>query len=408
MLEARGVPVRRVTLASRAVDQLLSRATTRLDDGSVYVTTGDIHAMWLRDSTAQVRPLLALAEAAPDVVEIAAGVLRRQVELVLIDPRANAFNAAPTGSAMRHDFRDQSPWVFERKYAIDSLCAPLTLAWLLWRTTGSLAHVDGRFREAARTIVDLWRKEQEHDRSSYMLRRCFARRRASLSHHGRGAPVARTGMTWSGFRPSDDACVYGYHIPGNALAVVSLERLAQLPGDDVLSTEAAQLAAEIRTGITAYGIVELPELGRIYAYEVDGHGRALLLDDANVPSLISLPYLGFCELGDALYQTTRAWALGPGNPLFTAGRAVRGIGSAHTRRGWIWPLAIAIEGLTATDDDERETALRRLEALMTGDGLLHESVDANNPNRFTRRWFSWADMLYVELVLAIAGIRIAS
>src|SRR5262249_29206929 len=149
VLEARGAAPRRVALASRAVEELLSRAVTRLDDGSVFVTTGDIPAMWLRDSTAQVRPLLALATDAPDVVEPVTGVLRRQLELVLIDPRANAFNAGPTGSAMRRDFRDQSPWVYERKYAVDSLCAPLTLAWLLWRTTGSTAHADARFHTAA-------------------------------------------------------------------------------------------------------------------------------------------------------------------------------------------------------------------------------------------------------------------
>ena len=402
------MPARRVALAARAVEDLLTRAVTRLDDGSVHVGTGDIPAMWLRDSAAQVRPLLALAKEAPDVVELVAGVLRRQVELVLIDPRANAFNPGPTGSAMRRDFRDQSPWVFERKYAVDSLCAPLTLAWLLWLTTGSTAHVDARFHAAARAIVDLWRSEQQHDRRSYALRRRLARRRASLSHRGRGAPVARTGMTWSGFRPSDDACVLGFHIPANALAAISLERVTQLLGDECLAADAAQLAAEIRTGIADHGVVEHPDAGRIYAYEVDGRGGVLLQDDANVPSLLSLPYLGFCAPADPLYRTTRAFALGGGNPLFAKGRATRGIGSDHTRRGWVWPLALAMEGLTAAADEERHDALSRLEALVTRDGTFHESVDANDPRRFTRRWFSWADMLYVELVLAAAGIRVTT
>jgi hypothetical protein len=155
------------------------------------------------------------------------GVPRLQVECVLADPRANAFTTGPT--------------VFERKYELDSLCAPLMLAWLVWRTTGSRAHLDPRFRQAARTIVDLWRRDQQHDRDSYRFRRRPARRRDSLSHGGRGAPVAPTGMIWSGFRPSDDACVYGYHVPANAFAAVSLEQLAEMLGEDAWQTKPAPL-----------------------------------------------------------------------------------------------------------------------------------------------------------------------
>jgi uncharacterized protein len=404
LLAGRGVAAHRIDLACAAIDLLLGRAITPREDGTVFVITGDIRAMWLRDSAAQVRPLLVLADELPELVDLVAGVLRAQVEHVLIDPHANAFNPGPTGAVMRRDFRDQSPWVFERKYAVDSLCAPLTLAWLLWRTTGSTGHADARFREAAATIITLWHREQQHEGGSYVLRRRFARRSDSLSHRGRGAPVARTGMTWSGFRPSDDACVYGYHIPANALAAVSLERLAELLTGEPLAEEARTLASEIREGIAHHGIFDDPGVGRIYAYEVDGLGHALLLDDANVPSLLSLPYIGFCTADDPLYRATRDWALGPGNPLWADSGSIRGIGSTHTRRGFVWPLAIAMEGLTAATDDEREDALRRLETTVTGDSLFHESVDPRDPTRFTRRWFSWADMLYVELVLATAGL----
>jgi uncharacterized protein len=396
LLSDRDVPPPRIELASRAVDGLLRNTITERDDGTVYVATGDIPAMWLRDSAAQVKPLLALAAEVPAVVELVAGVLRLQVEQVLIDPRANAFNPGPTGATMRRDFRDQSPCVFERKYAVDSLCAPLSLAWQLWRVTGSTVHLDSRFREAADSIVSLWRSEQEHDRASYALRRRFARRGGSLSHGGRGAPVAPTGMTWSGFRPSDDACVYGYNIPANAFAAVSLERLGEMLDD----AGALALATEVRTGIAQHGVVD----ERLYAYEVDGRGNALLLDDANVPSLLSLAYLGFCAADDPLYLSTRAFVLSAGNPNWVQGRTVQAVGSTHARRGWAWPLAIAMEGLTTTDATGREHALQRLEATVTGDLLFHESVDPDNPRKFTRRWFSWADMLYVELVLAAAGI----
>ena len=403
LLVDRGVAAHRIGLACAAVDLLLCRAISLRDDGTVFVITGDIEAMWLRDSAAQVRPLLVLADELPALVDLVAGVLRAQVEQVLIDPRANAFNAGPTGAVMRRDFHNQSPWVFERKYAVDSLCAPLTLAWLLWRTTGSVDHVNGRFREAATAIVTLWRSEQEHEPGSFVLRRFLSRHGDALSHRGRGAPISRTGMTWSGFRPSDDACVYGYNIPANAFAAVSLERLAELIRGEPLAKEARTLASEIRDGIARHGVVDDPAAGQIYAYEVDGLGHTLLLDDANIPSLVSLPYLGFCAPDDPLYQATREWALSPRNSLWSDGGSIRGVGSTHTRRGYVWPLAIAMEGLTATDDEEREDALRRLESTVVGNHLFHESIHPRNPARFTRRWFSWADMLYVELVLAAAS-----
>jgi len=399
---------RRIELACGALDLFLRRAVSRQDDGSVFVITGDIPAMWLRDSTGQVRPLLALAGLFPPVLDLVAGVLRTQVEQVLIDPRANAFNHADTGEVMRRDFADQSPWVFERKYAVDSLCAPLTLAWLLWQTTGSTEHAGTRFREAATKIVSLWRLEQDHEPGSFVLRRRLARRHDSLSHRGRGAPVAWTGMTWSGFRPSDDACTYGYNIPANAYAAVSLERLADLldaaPGEQHLSVDARTLAAEIRAGIGTHGLAHHETAGPIYAYEADGIGNQLLIDDANVPSLLSLPYLGFCRTEDPIYRSTRAWALGPENPYWSEGGVVKGVGSTHTRRGWVWPLAIAMEGLTASDDAERERALERLEATVRPGLLFHESVSPVDPTNYTRHWFSWADMLYVELVLESAGV----
>jgi meiotically up-regulated gene 157 (Mug157) protein len=377
------------------------------EDGSVFVITGDIPAMWLRDSTAQVGPLLALAREAPEVLELARGVLRTQVEQVLIDPRANAFNDGPTRAAQRRDFPDQSPWVFERKYAVDSLCAPLDLAWRLWETGRSVEHLDDRFRRAAASIVSLWRAEQEHDPEGYRFRRRVARGRDSPARGGRGAPVARTGMTWSAFRPSDDACRFGFHVPANALSAVTLGRLAELLeaiDERQAAEDAASLSAEIRLGVETFARVDTPTHGVVYAYEVDGLGGALMLDDANPPSLVSLPYLGYCKRTDATYLATRAWALSRANPCWSEGKLVSGVGSEHTRRGWIWPLAIAIEGLTAADADERELALARIEATVRPGGLLHESVHPSAPRRFSRRWFSWADMLYVELVLASAGV----
>src|SRR6478672_5110616 len=243
VLAEAGSPAHRIELASRATRRMLEEAVRVREDGSVYVLTGDIPAMWLRDSAAQVRPLLALVGDVPAASELVSGVLRTQIEQVLLDPYANAFADGPLR-------------VFERKYELDSLCAPLSLAWLLWRTTGSRAHVDGRFLEAAALIVGLWRREQSHDRATYSFRRLLARRADSLPSRGRGRPAGRTGMTWSGFRPSDDACTYGYHIPSNAFAAVSLDRLAELLVDDPVAVAARALGAEIRTGIETHGVVD--------------------------------------------------------------------------------------------------------------------------------------------------------
>lgn len=406
-LATRHVPPARIRLVVRATQLLLRKSISIREDGSAFVITGDIPAMWLRDSAAQVAPLLAVADRVPEAADLVAAVLRTQVEQVLIDPRANAFNPGPTGLALRHDVPAQSPWVFERKYALDSLCAPLDLAWRLHLATGELEHVDDRFRMAARTIVSLWRLDQQHDPNGFHLARRLARKDDSLSHEGRGGPVGRTGMTWSGFRPSDDACRYGYHVPANAYASVSLGHLADLldlVGDPALAVEARRLGGEIRQGVLTAGVVDLPGHGRGFAYEVDGLGHALLLDDANLPSLVSLPYLGFCERTDPRYRATRAWALSRRNPTWGHGRAVNGVGSTHTHQGWPWPLGILVEGLTAADEDERERALRRAEATVQRDGLFHESVHPDDPRRFTRRWFGWADMLHVELVLRSAGL----
>jgi meiotically up-regulated gene 157 (Mug157) protein len=397
----------RVTFARQLTATLLTDAITTHSDGSVYVSTGDIPAMWLRDSTAQIRPLLAFATPVPEISDLAHGLLRTQIDCVLIDPRANAFNDGPTGATMRRDYPDQSPRVFERKYAVDSLCSPLLLAWLIWRATGSTTHVDEHFLMGVRSIVTLWRSEQNHD-GSYQFRRRLGRRRGTLSHRGRGAPVSPTGMTWSGFRPSDDGCTYGYNVPANGFAAATLERLADLlerATSDPIATDTRQLAREMRAAIEHHGIVPADD-GPIYAYEVDGRGRHILLDDANVPSLLSLPYLGYCDVTDPTYQRSRAWILSSANPCWSSGSLGHGVGSQHTPRGSIWPLAIAMEGLTSRDADEKLLALERIERVALPLGTVPESFDPWNGSRRTRTWFSWAEMLYVELVLASAGLGI--
>jgi meiotically up-regulated gene 157 (Mug157) protein len=381
-------------------------------DGSVFVITGDIPAMWLRDSSAQVRPYLIPAAGDAALADLLVGVSRRQMQYISIDPYANAFNAEPSGRSWdAADETEMNDWLWERKYEVDSLCYPLQLAYLIWKATGRTDHFDDQFRGAARAVIATWRTEQDHRAHS---RYRFVRRNCpptdTLSHDGLGAPVEPCGMTWSGFRPSDDACTYGYLVPANMFAAVALGYLAEIASaalrDDQLAGAARALEGDIRAGLAAHAIVAHPEYGQIYAYEADGRGNHLLMDDANIPSLLALPYLGWCAPDDPLYLATRRFVLSEGNPFFFRGRAAAGVGSPHTPPRYIWHLALAMQGLTATDPRERTALIELLEATDAGTGLMHEGFDVDDPARFTRPWFAWANSMYSELVLLDCGISV--
>lgn len=391
----------RFELAQGAIERLFANTLTRSEDGSIFVITGDIPAMWLRDSTWQVRPLLA-SVSDPEVIKLIADVSKRQVEFVLIDLYANAFNPEPNDNCWHKDFKDQSPWVFERKFELDSLAAVLDLAVRLYLTTGYSAHFTERFMQAFEVILNLLEREQNHDPSTYRFVREGVRDFDYLSNDGHGLPVGSTGMIWSAFRPSDDACKYGYLIPANAHMSQVLGQIAQLPDVVITSKQnkdrARKLSSEIRAGIEKFGIVE--HLGKkIYVYECDGLGNHLLQDDANIPSLLSLPYLGFCSIDDPIYLNTREFILSAANPYFYQGRVLTGLGSQHTPENQIWPLGIAMQGITSPYDVEIENCLQLLERSHGGTKQMHESVAMDDPKVFTRAWFSWADMTFYHLLL---------
>ncbi len=382
------------------------RSSVTVGPQGTFVSTGDIPAMWLRDSTASLTPYLSLAGHDQQVAGIVAGAVRRQVWCVLRDPYANAFNEGPTGRSWHpgdESDRPTDPWVWERKYELDSLCAPLQLGHELWRATGDATHLDADFRRAAWTVLRVWQAEQHHETSEYRFERPGAIPQDTLPHEGRGRPVAVTGMTWSGFRPSDDACHYGYLVPANMLAVVTLARVQELAeqvfDDDLLAVTAREVAAQIRAGLEAHALVQHPRLGPVWAYEVDGLGNHLLMDDANVPSLLSLPYIGWCSADDPTYRRTRELVLSAENPYFYVGAAAAGVGSPHTPAGHVWPLALAVQGLTATSENERGELVETLARTDGGTGLMHESFDADRPETFTRPLFSWANAMFSELVL---------
>jgi uncharacterized protein len=373
-------------------------------DGSVFVITGDIPAMWLRDSTAQVRPYLLLADQ-PEIRAMLEGVLERQLRYVLHDPYANAFNLSANGKGHQTDQTAMTPLVWERKYEIDSLCAPIQLAQSLYQATGSTRHLETElFAAAVQRILETWRCEQHHQHSSYSFVRPDCPETDTLSHAGRGAPVGYTGMTWSGFRPSDDACQYGYLVPANMLAVVCLRFLEQMLPN--VRHQAQSLRQEIERGLEQHAVVKHPKHGEVWAYETDGLGHHSLMDDANVPSLLAAPYFGFCDVQDSRYQRTRAMILSQTNPYYFVGSAAKGIGSPHTPPDFIWCIGLCMQGLTSTDPGEQGWLLETLLSTDAGTGLMHEGFHKDDPSVFTRDWFAWANSLFAEFVLHTVGISL--
>jgi len=390
-------------------DTTLQRAA----DGTVFLITGDIPAMWLRDSSAQVYHYLPYANEEPEVKEAICKLIMRQFAYVNLDAYANAFNKEANAKGHGRDSSswtdEQKVWVWERKYEIDSLCYPIRLAHAFWKETGNTEWCNEVFCKAAERIVEVWEIEQHHlEKSDYFFERSNCRPKDTLTHNGKGEPVAYTGMTWSGFRPSDDACKYGYLIPANFFAVRSLEQLAEivqtLCPNETLETRIAKLHDEIKQGLAKHAVVQHEEYGDVYAYEVDGFGHYHLMDDANVPSLFSLPYLGCVEVSDPVYQNTRRMLLSKVNPYYFEGTAAKGIGSPHTPANYVWPISLCIQGLTTTDPAEIQYLLNTLISIDADTNLMHEGVHVDDPAQFTRPWFAWANSIFAEFVAHAAEI----
>ncbi len=373
-----------------------------------FVITGDINAMWLRDSTAQVWPYLPLARDDRKLRNLLAGVVNRQTRCVLIDPYANAFNFGPTGSEWSHDRTRMKPELHERKWEIDSLCYTVRLAHGYWKATGDTSCFDKSWQSAAALIVQTFREQQRMgNRGPYSFQRNTANPTDSLPQEGYGNPTRPCGLIHSAFRPSDDACIFPFLIPSNLFAVTALGQLAEIHetvlGNQGFGGECRALRDEVSKAIDRYARAVHDKHGEIYAYEVDGYGNRLFQDDANVPSLLSLPYLGCCRLDDPIYVRTRAFVLSGDNPYFYRGPVGEGLGGPHSGLGMIWPLGIVTRALTSLDPAEITACLAELKATHAGTGFMHESFSRNDASRFTRKWFAWANTLFGELILKTVG-----
>ncbi len=371
-----------------------------------FVITGDINAMWLRDSSAQVWPYLPLAKDDAKLKTLLAGVIRRQARCVLIDPYANAFNFGPTGSEWDKDRTRMKPELHERKWEIDSLCYPVRLAHSYWKTTGDASCFDQSWQEAAALTVKTFREQQRfHGPGPYSFQRLTEVPSDSLPLSGYGNPTRPCGLIHSGFRPSDDACIFPYLIPSNFFAVTSLQQLAEifeleLP-DKAFARDCRALADQVRTALAQQATARHPRHGQVYAYEADGYGNHLFMDDSNIPSLLAMPYLGSCETSEPVYRNTRAFVLSLDNPYYFRGRAASGGGGPHSGLGMIWPLAITVQALTSESKEEIAACLKTLKATHAGTGFMHESFFKDDAAKYTRPWFAWANTLFGELILKV-------
>jgi len=370
-----------------------------------YVITGDIDAMWLRDSTAQVWPYLPLMKEDPRLQQLIAGVIHRQSRCILKDPYANAFYEDETKvSEWKSDLTDMKPGVHERKWEIDSLCYPVRLAYQYWKATGDATPLDETWIKALQRVLQTFREQQrKNSKGPYHFQRRTETQSDTVAGKGYGNPAKPVGLIFSMFRPSDDATVFPFLVPSNFFAMVILrqaaEALEQIHHDGETAAEFRALASEVEAALQKYAVVNHATLGRVYAYEVDAFGNFYCIDDGNVPSLLSLPYLGAVAPNDPIYRQTRRLVLSDANPYYCRGKAADGPGGPHVGMDMIWPLGLIVQGLTSTDDAEIRHCLTTLQKTHAGTGFMHEAFNKDDPTKFTRSWFAWANTIFGELVL---------
>ncbi|MEJ0103584.1 MAG: glycoside hydrolase family 125 protein [Bacteroidota bacterium] len=373
-----------------------------------YVITGDIDAMWLRDSSAQVWPYLPLIKDDKKLQQLIAGVINRQVKCILLDPYANAFYKDETKISewKSTDITDMKPGIHERKWEIDSLCYPIRLAYRYWKTTGDVSPFDNNWKEAIKLTVQTFREQQRKNGDGpYTFQRTTAWATDGVPLGGYGYPTKPVGLICSMFRPSDDATIFPFLIPSNFFAVVSLKQAAEMVNkiskDTALANECVQLSDEVSKALAQHAVVSHPAIGKVYAYEVNGFGSYNLMDDANVPSLLSLPYLQAVPVSDPVYQDTRKLVLSSYNPFFFKGKMGEGTGGPHAGMFMIWPLSITMRALTSNNNAEIKQCVQWLIKTHGGTGFMHESFHKDDATKFTRKWFAWANTLFGELIMEL-------
>jgi uncharacterized protein len=422
--------------SSKAVEEVISQMKTKITDEELYwmfencfpntldttvdfeyisgkpdtyVITGDIDAMWLRDSTAQVWPYLPLINKDKDLAMLIKGVIYRQSNCILLDPYANAFyKDASKISEWKSDLTEMKAGIHERKWEIDSLCYPIRLAHGYWKQSGDSSIFDANWKKAMLLVLRTFREQQRFNgQGPYKFQRTTAWATDGVPLAGYGYPVKPNGLICSMFRPSDDCTIYPYLIPSNLFAIEVLGYLSEIlsipsVNETEMSKEAAGLKKQLKEAIEKHAILNHPEFGKIIPYEINGFGSFNLMDDGNIPSLLALPYLGCIDSKDALYLNTRKYLLSENNPFYFKGKAAEGIGSPHTLQDNIWPMGIIVRGLTSNDKNEIQQCIRFLVKTHAATGFMHESFNKDNAAEFTRKWFAWANTLFGEFIIKVS------
>ncbi|KAJ8122018.1 hypothetical protein O1611_g9949 [Lasiodiplodia mahajangana] len=390
------------------------RSTEAYDDGQwqgphSFIITGDIIAEWLRDSTNQLSPYQALATKDPKIYQLILGAINTQSEFVIESPYCNAFQPPPISNLpitsngqddIVHPAYEPS-FVFECKYELDSLAHFLALGNDFNEHTSSKEFLTPRWYQALQTVLNVLEEQSQPTfdpetgrfrRNQYTFSRTTNIGTETLNLNGVGNPLNNgTGLIRSAFRPSDDATILGFFIPANAQMSMELQRTAKIlkdVGKDKLAQTVDEWSQKITKGIWEYGVVEHRQFGKVFAYEVDGYGSSILMDDANYPSLLALPLMGFVDVNDETYQNTRRMLLSKSsNPYYLQGRDFHGIGGPHIGLMNAWPMSLLVQARTSDDDDEITECID-LVLRSSKLGLIHESVDVNVFSSYTRSWFA--------------------
>ncbi|KAH0563446.1 hypothetical protein GP486_001983 [Trichoglossum hirsutum] len=387
-----------------------------------FIVTGDIDAEWLRDSTNQLEQYHALARKDKKIYNLILGAINTQAEFVIASPYCNAFQP-PARSHLPVSARPMDnvhpaynpTTVFECKYELDSLAHFLALSSKFYNSTGSTAFLTSRWYAALNAVLDVLDDQamSTFDNSSgmfipnaYTFQRHTSTGTETLSLGGNGNPLNwGTNLVRSAFRPSDDATILGFYIPANAMMAVQLKRTAKIvrtAGKIDLAENLHSRGLALEKAVWEHGVVSHKKYGNVFAYEVDGYGSSIIMDDANLPSLLSLPKLGFLDSSDETYRNTRKMLLSKeGNPYYLKGRSFHGIGGPHIGLRNAWPMSLLVQALTSDDDEEITGALELVKSASQL-GLIHESIDVKIPSSYTRSWFAWANSLYSVVILDLA------
>ncbi|TVY36000.1 Meiotically up-regulated protein 157 protein [Lachnellula occidentalis] len=379
-------------------------AANNSNEELTFLITGDINAMWLRDSANQMQSYLPLVTANSSKNSLASlyrGVINLQARYILEAPFCNSFQPpveSGIGPSKNQDTPDDfTPAIstniaFECKYELDSLAAFLELSADYYEATTDIDFFRNfQWVDAINTIiattesllVGTYSSNGSVNTLPYTWQRTTTSATETLDNSGRGNPVQDdTGLIRSAFRPSDDSTTYQLFIPANMMFSRYLDSaskiMANISNQRNLANHMHNFSGRIRDAITKHGIVNHPTYGSIYAYEVDGYGSQNIMDDANIPSLLSAPFLGYLDQNDKVYQNTRKMIFSKDNPYYMRGPVINAVGGPHAGYGQAWPMASIVRIFTTNDTAEITTALQELVSSTDGLGLIHESINSFN------------------------------